>query len=414
MAGSYIKSLFRIDYASLDEYGRLSVYNRFVEECFFRVGWISLLACLGELILMCFDFAGGFFSVTPINHLNLLAEIIIIVSSGLTALINRNMRHRNAVKIQSKARLIWIYKVLLTLSIEMFIFTDIYVRYRPLGAYMVFLFILLIMPFYKAVFNICQYLGFGIFLSIFYFSFVPDADGAALFSVLAIILAFALTTECLRQFFIKKLISSECNQLMTSRFENLASQSIIALSNAVEAKDIYTKGHSQRVAKYSRMIAKRMGMDREKQSEIYYIGLLHDIGKIGVRDTVINKNGRLTEEEYEEIKRHPVVGYDILKNITEIPDISMGAKWHHEKYDGSGYPDGLKGEEIPLIARIIAVADAYDAMTSTRSYRDVLPQKVVREEIEKNLGKQFAPDIAKIMLDIIDEDVYYKLNKKGK
>ena len=153
-----------------------------------------------------------------------------------------------------------------------------------------------------------------------------------------------------------------------------------------------------------------MGYSEEKLNEIYYIGLLHDIGKLSVIDAVINKKGRLSDEEFAEIKKHPEIGYDILKIITEIPDISIGAKYHHEKMNGFGYPDGLNGDEIPRIAQIIAVADAYDAMTSNRSYREVMPQEKVRREIEKNSGTQFAPDIAQIMLEMIDEDAEYSLH----
>lgn len=207
----------------------------------------------------------------------------------------------------------------------------------------------------------------------------------------------------------KKTINDRKNTLMTERFSKLATQTIMALSNSVEAKDLYTKGHSKRVAKYSVELARRMGYSKEQQDEIYYIGLLHDIGKIGVSDSIINKNGRLTDAEFAEIKKHSVIGYDILKDITEIPGISIGAKWHHEKYDGTGYPDGLSGADIPEVAQIIAMADAYDAMTSTRSYRDAMLQSRVRDEIEKNIGTQFAPEIAKIMLQMMDEDKEYRM-----
>ena len=161
-------------------------------------------------------------------------------------------------------------------------------------------------------------------------------------------------------------------------------------------------------------IARRMGKDEDEAIAIYFMGLLHDIGKIGIRDDIINKTKKLSEEEFGIIKNHPVIGHDILKNMTEIPNIEYGARWHHEKYDGSGYPDGLKGEEIPEYARIICVADAYDAMTSTRSYRAAMKQRKVREEIENGKGKQFDPIIAQIMIDMIDEDVKYTMrDEKG-
>ena len=159
-----------------------------------------------------------------------------------------------------------------------------------------------------------------------------------------------------------------------------------------------------RVAEYAREIARRLDMTEKEQEDIYHMGLLHDIGKIGIPDEIINKPSRLTNEEYAIIKTHPVVGADILKNMTESPEIVVGARWHHERYDGKGYPDGLKGNEIPIMARIIGVADAYDAMTSTRSYRCVLPIEVVKEEIEKGKGTQFDPLFADVMLSIIEEE----------
>ena len=141
------------------------------------------------------------------------------------------------------------------------------------------------------------------------------------------------------------------------------------------------------------------------------MGLLHDIGKIGIPDDIISKKSELSEWEYYVMKSHPQIGEEILKHISEIPGIETGARWHHEKYDGTGYPDGLKGKEIPLAARVIGVADAYDAMASKRSYRNVLPQEVVRAEIEKGKGTQFDPEIADKMIEMIDEDKEYKLRE---
>ena len=184
-----------------------------------------------------------------------------------------------------------------------------------------------------------------------------------------------------------------------------------ALAHTIDAKDEYTKGHSIRVAKYSRMIANRMGLPEERCESIYYMGLLHDLGKIGVPNEIINKPGRLTDEEYDVIKTHPGMGSGILGEIKTRPDLVIGARWHHERYDGTGYPDHKKGEEIPLEARIIAVADTYDAMTSNRSYRHYLTQERVREELEKNIGTQFDEKVARSMIAIIDEDVNYELHE---
>ena len=141
------------------------------------------------------------------------------------------------------------------------------------------------------------------------------------------------------------------------------------------------------------------------------MGLLHDVGKIGVPSAIINKPGKLTDDEFQVMKKHPVIGRDILDKITIDYNLRTGACYHHERYDGKGYPFGLKGEEIPEVARIIAVADSYDAMTSKRSYRDSLPQAKVRDELVKGLGKQFDPIFGQIMIDLIDEDKEYKLRQ---
>lgn len=194
------------------------------------------------------------------------------------------------------------------------------------------------------------------------------------------------------------------------KITNLSVQVMMALASAIDAKDAYTNGHSMRVAEYSRELARRMGKSTQEMEDIYYIGLLHDIGKIGVPDRIINKPGRLTEEEYKLVKDHTKIGAEILENISEMPGISVGAHWHHEKYDGKGYPDGLAGKDIPEVARIVGVAEAYDTMTSKRSYRDILPQTVVRGEIEKGKGKQFDPVIASHMLEMIDEDKEYRMH----
>lgn len=198
----------------------------------------------------------------------------------------------------------------------------------------------------------------------------------------------------------------------TEENERLFMHVVRSLADAIDAKDTYTNGHSGRVAEYSKEIARRFGYSEKRQSDIYMMGLLHDVGKIGVPDAVINKPAKLTDDEFELIKNHPVMGARILKNIKEMPSLAIGARWHHEKYGGGGYPDGLIGEDIPEEARIIAVADAYDAMSSRRSYRDVLPQQIVREEIEKGKGTQFAPPFADIMLEMIDEDTEYKMREE--
>ena len=182
--------------------------------------------------------------------------------------------------------------------------------------------------------------------------------------------------------------------------EEFSVQVIEALVATIDAKDKYTNGHSLRVAKYSKMIAQKLGKSHEECKQIYYVGLLHDIGKIGIPDEIINKTSRLSDDEFEIIKTHPDVGYNMLSKLTKIKNVSIGAHYHHERYDGTGYPEGLKGDEIPEIARIIAVADTYDAMTSNRSYRNAMSQEKVRGELKKNKGTQFDPQFADAMLEI--------------
>ena len=194
--------------------------------------------------------------------------------------------------------------------------------------------------------------------------------------------------------------------------QRLFTQTATALVNAIDAKDPYTHGHSSRVAEYSRRLAEMNRKSERECTEIYYSALVHDVGKIGVPRSIINKSGRLTDEEYTIIKQHPIMGVQILESISEFPALSIGAHYHHERYDGKGYPDGVKGQEIPEIARIIAVADAYDAMTSKRSYRDPIPQQKVREEIVKGTGTQFDPEYARLMLHLIDDDQEYQMSER--
>lgn len=171
----------------------------------------------------------------------------------------------------------------------------------------------------------------------------------------------------------------------------------------IEAKDSYTKGHSVRVAEYSAIIAEQAGWREQDIQNLRYIALLHDIGKVGVPDNVLNKPGKLTEEEFGIIKSHTVIGGDILKEIESIPEVEAGAKYHHERYNGTGYPCGLAGDEIPAVARIIGIADAFDAMNSKRIYRDSLKPEVIRNELVNGSGTQFDPYFLEIFLELYDE-----------
>ncbi len=194
----------------------------------------------------------------------------------------------------------------------------------------------------------------------------------------------------------------------TRENKDLFLQVVSSLAAAIDTKDEYTKGHSSRVAEYARMIAKRSGFSDARQDEIYMLGLLHDVGKIGIPNGLLNKPGTLTDDEFAQIRKHSAMGASILKNIENDPKFEQCAMYHHERYDGTGYPTGIKGTEIPEEARIIAVADAYDAMSSDRSYRSHLTQDEIKNELELGMGTQFDPKFAGIMLAIVEEDKEYR------
>ena len=188
------------------------------------------------------------------------------------------------------------------------------------------------------------------------------------------------------------------------KLEKAYMESIETLRLTVDAKDVYTRGHSDRVAEYSVLIGKKLGLSEEDIRTLKIGGLFHDIGKIGVPDSILLKDTKLSDDEYSQIKNHPSIGAHILSTATIFTDILPIVKHHHEKYDGTGYPSKLKGDEIPFLARIAAVADTFDAMTSKRPYRDALSLDIVKQEFERCSGTQFDPQIAKIFLDILNND----------
>ena len=197
-----------------------------------------------------------------------------------------------------------------------------------------------------------------------------------------------------------KKINAELSQTY-EQLERAYLDSIQTLRYTVEAKDPYTRGHSDRVAQYSVLIGKHLGLPDEDLRTLEIGGLFHDIGKIGVPDTILRKESKLTDDEYSEIKNHPSIGVHILSSATIFQNIIPIVKHHHERYDGKGYPGRLKGEEIPYFARITALADTFDAMTSKRSYRDALSLDVVIAEFERCKGSQFDPELDDVFLDIL-------------
>lgn len=193
-------------------------------------------------------------------------------------------------------------------------------------------------------------------------------------------------------------------QVRHERDNKIINESIETFTGFIDAKDPYTNGHSKRVAYYTKLIAKECGYEGEELDRIYYVALLHDCGKIGVPDDILGKPGRLTSEEFEIIKSHTVRGGEILSSFKSLKDVGEGALYHHERYDGKGYPEGKKGEDIPLIARMICVADSFDAMNTDRVYRKKLSKEQIIDELEKNKGLQFDPVYADVMLKLIKEN----------
>lgn len=180
-------------------------------------------------------------------------------------------------------------------------------------------------------------------------------------------------------------------------------ETIYAFAEAIGARDLYTMGHSEKVAEYARLIADQLGLDEPEVDRAYLCGIVHDVGKIGVPEYILNKPGPLSPEEYRQITRHPDMGATILSHISWLEDVVPVIISHHERYDGTGYPQGLRGEEIPLLSRILAVADAFDAMTSDRSYRKALPLNMALEELRSGAGRQFDPRVVEAFLGMLDD-----------
>lgn len=192
------------------------------------------------------------------------------------------------------------------------------------------------------------------------------------------------------------------NARLYKELKDLFTDSIKSLAEAIDAKDPYTNGHSRRVTKYSVEIGKEMNLDEESLEKLEYMAILHDVGKIGIKDSILNKQAQLDDEEYAIMKTHTLVGSKILDSMKTLKYLSLGAKYHHEKYDGTGYNFGLKGNEIPLEARVIAIADTYDAMTTDRPYRKGLDYDTAINEINRFAGKQFDPEIVKNFNDVME------------
>lgn len=250
-----------------------------------------------------------------------------------------------------------------------------------------------------------QKLTFDHFLISAYFE--SDITGYAMFWILIslffiwVICAVVYTWVYFR---IRKL------ELQREKDRQIISQAMVTFAYLVDAKDQYTQEHSVRVALYSEEIARRMGMSEADATLIRYIALVHDCGKVGVPDAVLNKRGPLNSGEREIVNSHTILGGNVLHHFTAIEGIRDGALYHHERYDGKGYPHGLKGKKIPLCARIICIADAYDAMSSDRCYRSHLSKEKILEELNRYSGEQFDPELVKYMIEMIEDGFTYNIH----
>lgn len=198
------------------------------------------------------------------------------------------------------------------------------------------------------------------------------------------------------------------------KLQQMSMQMVETLAGAIDAKDKYTNGHSFRVSQYSVALAKALGWDEAEVEQLRAEALIHDIGKIGIPDSVLNKPGRLTDNEFMVIKSHTTIGGDILSSNASLPGAMLVARYHHERYDGTGYPAGLAGEDIPLHARVVAIADAYDAMKSDRIYRKGFPDSKIRSELANGKGTQFQPDFLDVFLVLFDTGVLHQLDERNK
>ncbi|MDB5083445.1 MAG: hypothetical protein JWN30_331 [Bacilli bacterium] len=232
-------------------------------------------------------------------------------------------------------------------------------------------------------------------------------------SLVPIFVCYLILSKVFKEYFtsVKKLEDN------VKEVKHLNTTLITTMAYAIDARDPYTSGHSWRVAHWAKEIARTIKLPQKNIDDVYFAGILHDIGKIGIEDAILRKEGKLTFEEYERIKDHPVIGYQILKQANVFPELLPGIRSHHERIDGKGYPDELKGEEIPLMARILAVSDAFDAMVSDRPYRKGLPIEEALSRVKEGMGTQFDAELAAVFTTLIenlsDADVQemYQVNK---
>ncbi len=204
--------------------------------------------------------------------------------------------------------------------------------------------------------------------------------------------------------FISQISPQVENCLFYTRLQDLNKEIIRSIAKAVEAKDYYTKGHSDKVAFYAVRLGSKLSLSKEDLDSLYWAGILHDVGKIGIPDNILNKPGKLTKEEFETMKQHPVIGMEILSQITTMKEILPLVYYHHERVDGKGYPEGLKEDQIPKLTRILSVVDAFDAMTSDRAYRKAMEWDQVKSILQEGAGTQWDPDFVDVWIKVVEEE----------
>lgn len=239
------------------------------------------------------------------------------------------------------------------------------------------------------------------------YSVIPEMESMPEYYVIIVLIGLCVL---MCAYFMITLLQGMRTNSLYEREKQMVHETMSTFVGFVDAKDPYTAGHSERVAIYTRILAEKLGYHEDDALQAYYCGLLHDAGKISVSELVLNKPGKLDKEEFEAIKNHTVKGYDILKNLGTVKMAATAARSHHERYDGTGYPDGLKGEEIPEIARIICVVDAFDAMNSNRIYRTALQRDEIVSQLEIHKGTQFDPKIADAFLQLLSDGIIDRVN----
>lgn len=401
---------------------------------FLNMSFFTTLLLISDRLSYIFrgDVSPGGCRITRISNFLVFASIILVQNGFNDYLISMKNKQKNhdisGIALNGCKILAVIGLILLVVSQ----FTGLYYtfdetnHYQRAPGFIICYLIPLLMTILQAFFIIKNHSSFrkSILMSVFAFVGLPVAAGIIqiyCYGVSLTSVSFAVSAVML---YISALFDQNSiltnaarNEMETAiemkeKYNELLRQTVEALASAVDAKDTYTHGHSSRVSKYAREIAGKSGMTEKECEDVYLAGLLHDVGKIGIDDIIINKKGKLTDKEFSIVKQHPELGGNILSKIVISPSLSIGARYHHERYDGTGYPEMLKGDDIPRIARIIAVADAYDAMTSKRSYRDIIPQMYVREELVKGMGTQFDPEYARIMIQMLDNDKAYSMKEK--